>query len=179
MGFACWAIAQFQNFKEEDVVDQAHLQVEEEVAEEEKHMDNSRTMQRRRSVSGDSHGSRDSSREGSPMPGLSLDDVELAVRPTKLVKRDKGKVEADLTSGSATVSATANGSDEPKERVLSEEVNGGLKRSDSWFGWWRLLGSDVRGKLVTGDGEGAVPRRASAAKRPRPSLTASADESGT
>ena len=57
VGFLCWGVSQFQNFKEEDVVDQAHQQVEEEV------MDESRS--RRRSISGDSADSRDNSRDNS------------------------------------------------------------------------------------------------------------------
>ena len=145
VGLFCWGIAQFHNFKEEDVVDQAHQQVEEEVMDQSRNTkgrnasDNSLNHSRSNSREGSRSNSRSNSREGSPSPGLDIDGVELVARPTKLVKRDEDKrVEADLT-GNVAVSpndSTANGAtgDEQANATTEGGESGGLKRTDSWFG---------------------------------------------
>ena len=95
-GFVCWGLAKFDHFKDEDVVEQAHAQVEEELAEM---IDNFKASHRCLVPSHAPPGEDEGSNSATP-PVSSVDsssaasddgEVQLAVRPGKLVAREQAR----------------------------------------------------------------------------------------
>ena len=92
-GFVCWGVSKFYHFKDEDVVEQAHAQVEEELAEM---IDHFKASHRCLVPAYAPPGEEEDTNSATP-PVSSADsssaasddgEVQLAVRPGKLVARE-------------------------------------------------------------------------------------------
>jgi len=109
-GFVCWGLSKFYHFKDEDVVEQAHAQVEEELAEM---IDHFKASHRCMGVPTQSPpGEEDARPDTGPTPPVSSTDsssavssdegggdtIQLAARPGKIVAREQARLQQAVST---------------------------------------------------------------------------------